>query len=177
MTRLKLKNYDRINLGAGGHARQGWANLDITGRKNLIWDLTKPLPLANGALRYVYSEHFIEHVSRKDAVKLLSNTRARMPDSGVLRISTPDLRLFSKAYLEGSVPELWTERNPTRMFNELMRNWGHTYLYDEVELTAVLREAGFSRVKRVARNASEHDALREMENRPDQLDLILEAQP
>lgn len=177
LTRFRLSAYDRLNLGAGGDYRDGWANLDIGGRRNLIWDLTKPLPLKISSIRYVYSEHFIEHVSREDAVKLLSNARACMKSDGVIRLSTPDLRLFSEAYLAGDVPPLWSERNPTRMFNELMRNWGHIFLYDEPELRAVLTEAGFTEIKRVARHQSDHPELCRLEQRVSQLDLIMEAKP
>ena len=176
LTRLRLRKYDKLHLGAGGFQMEGWANLDIVGRRNLIWDLTRPLPMPP-RVKYIYSQHFIEHIPRAVALKLLANARAAMAADGVLRVSTPDLRLFSQAYLSGNVPELWTERNPCRFFNELMRNWGHTFLYDEEELTALLKEAGFGRVRRVARNQSDHAELRNLETRPDQLDLIMEAQP
>ena len=177
LTRFRLGAFDKLNLGAGGDYRPGWANLDITGHRNLIWDLTKPLPIRAGSVRYVYSEHFIEHITRDHAVKLLSNARACIVEDGALRLSTPDLRLFSEAYLDGQIPPLWTERNPTRMFNEVMRNWGHTFLYDETELRSVLSEAGFTRFKRVERHQSDHAELRGLEQRVSQLDLIVEAQP
>ncbi|HEX8584155.1 MAG TPA: methyltransferase domain-containing protein [Allosphingosinicella sp.] len=176
LTRLQLRKYDKLHLGAGGYQLDGWANLDLVGRRNLIWDLTRPLPMP-AHVKFVYSQHFIEHIPRDVALKLLRNAHASMAKDGVMRISTPDLRLFSQAYLSGEVPPLWTERNPCRFFNELMRNWGHTFLYDEEELTALLTEAGFRTVRRMKRNESDHAELRDLEIRPDQLDLIVEAQP
>lgn len=177
LTRFRIREYDKLNLGAGSDFREGWANLDIGGRRNLAWDLTKPLPLEAGKIRFVYSEHFIEHVARADALKLLTNLRACMVEEGVIRLSTPDLRLFSEAYLAGHLPPLWLEKNPTRMFNQIMRDWGHTFVYDESELRLILAEAGFTRFKRVERHASEHPELRDLERRVSQLDLIVEAQP
>jgi predicted SAM-dependent methyltransferase len=69
----------------------------------------------------------------------------------------------------------WHPATPCQMVNEAMRWWGHTFLYDEAELTALLRECGFSDVRRVKWGESEFDELRGLESRPDFDDLILEA--
>ena len=177
LTRFRIRGYDKLNLGAGGDFRVGWANIDIGGRKNLAWDLTKPLPISPGKIRFVFSEHFIEHIAREDAIKLLSNVRACMVNDGVVRLSTPDLRLFAETYLAGDLPPSWLEKNPTRMLNQVMRDWGHTFLYDESELRDTLAEAGFKRFKRVDRHESEYSELRNLERRGSQLDLIVEARP
>jgi predicted SAM-dependent methyltransferase len=177
LTPLLLKKYNKLHLGAGPCHIPGWANLDMWGRKNLIWDLTNPLPVKRGSVTHVYSEHFVEHIPRSDCLKLLHNCRESMAPGGVLRISTPDLKLFAESYLRGEAPPDWGEENPCRAFNEVMRNWGHTFLYDEEELTSLLHEAGFSRVKRVEHRVSEHPELHNMERRGSQLDLIMEARP
>ena len=49
---------------------------------------------------------------------------ACMVEVGALRLSTPNLRLFWETYLDGQVPPRWPHLNPTRMINEVMRNWG-----------------------------------------------------
>ncbi len=177
LTPFMIRNYDKLHLGAGPRYIPGWANLDLWGRKNLIWDLTHPLPVKRGSVRYVYTEHFVEHISRSDCLKLLRNCRASMASDGVLRISTPDLRQFAECYLRGEIPPGWGEQPPSRAFNELTRAWGHTYIYDEADLTSLLHEAGFRRVKRVEHGVSEHPALHALEQRESQMDLIVEAQP
>lgn len=178
-TPKKLKTYDRVHLGSGSRYLQGWANLDIAGKNNIIWDLRKPLPLAKGKVSFVYSEHFIEHITQADAKTILSHCRAVMASSGVVRISTPDLGSCVEAYRSGALvnfPEHdWAPRSPCEMLNDNMRKWGHQYLYDEAELFALLKQCGFPKVQRVRRSISDHPDLAGLESRPDNNDLIVEA--
>jgi predicted SAM-dependent methyltransferase len=178
-TPAALRGHDKLHLGAGSRQIPGWANLDISGRENIIWDLRKPLPLKPGQIRFVYSEHFIEHITRDDALLLLKHAHDALVSDGVLRISTPDLRSIVEHYRRGELMSAahgnWFPQTPCRMVNEALRLWGHTFVYDEPELRALLAEAGFSAIQRVAHGKSEHPDLRGLETRPDLDDLIFEA--
>lgn len=178
-TRMRLGAYDRLHLGSGNRLLPGWANLDIGGSGTLLWNLRKPLPIRERRIRLVYSEHFIEHIPRTDAVTLLSHARRTMVEGARLRISTPDLRKLANDFLAGNVVRMdhgsWYPETPCQMINEGMRLWGHIYLYDEAELTAVLTECGFSDIRRVEWRQSDLPELRDLESRPDFGDLILEA--
>jgi predicted SAM-dependent methyltransferase len=178
-TPQKLKKYDKLHLGSGGRIIDGWANIDITGLRTLPWDLRKPLPLAPGQVRLVYTEHFIEHIDRDAALRLLSRVREAMASGGVIRISTPDLAKLVADYQAGQVVRMehggWFPETPCRMVNEGMRLWGHTFIYDEPELFALLNECGYSDIRRVKRGESEHSELRGLESRPDFADLLVEA--
>lgn len=180
-TAEKLKKFDRIHLGSGSRQMQGWANLDIAGKNNLIWDLRKPLPLDKGKVRFVYSEHFIEHITLADAKIILSHCRAVMAPDGVIRISTPDLAGCVQVYHEGTLANFpehdWAPRTPCEMLNDNMRKWGHQYLYDEEEIFLLLKECGFSGVRRVEWQKSDFPELTGVESRPDRGDLIVEATP
>jgi predicted SAM-dependent methyltransferase len=174
-----LKDYDRLHLGSGGRLLDGWANVDINGLGNLVWDLTKPLPIPPGRVRFVYSEHFIEHIPQAAARRLFSHARRVMATGGVIRVSTPDLKALLDDYQAGRLIRLdhadWQPSTLCRMVNEAMRNWGHVFIYDEAELTALLSECGFNDVRRVQWGESEFPELRALESRPDFGDLILEA--
>lgn len=176
----KMRNYDRLQLGAGPNALPGWANLDLEGN-NIRWDLTRPLPLAPNSVRYIYSEHFIEHVTRAEAVRILSNCRAALRSEGVLRISTPNLERLVSDYSAGRTVPMphggWYPETPCRMVNEAVRNWGHQFVYDEAELRMVLHESGFHDITRVEHGESAHEELRGLETRPYFDDLIVEARP
>src|SRR3954464_9338886 len=74
----KLKKHDKLHLGSGGRIIEGWAHIDISGLRTIAWDLRNPLPLARGQVRFVYSEHFIEHIDRDAARRLLSRVRGAM---------------------------------------------------------------------------------------------------
>jgi predicted SAM-dependent methyltransferase len=178
-TPKKLKKHDKLHLGSGGRIIDGWANIDITGLRTIPWDLRNPLPLARGQVRLVYSEHFIEHIDRGAAHRLFSRVRDAMVSGGVIRVSTPDLAKLIKDYQAGRVVRMehggWFPETPCRMVNECMRLWGHTFIYDEPELVALLGECGFSAIHRVKWGESEQPELRGLESRPDFDDLILEA--
>lgn len=179
VTPVKLRNYDRVHLGSGPRQIPGWANLDIAGTGNLIWDLRKPLPLGRNTIRFVYTEHFIEHITREDAKKLLIHCRSAMAPDAVIRVSTPDLRELALRYVNGDLINVphggWYPKTLCQMVNEGMRMWGHTYVYDEEELCNLLTEAGFIDIKKVSWGESEHPELRGLETRPDFQDLIFEA--
>lgn len=174
----KLRGVDRLQLGAGNHPLPGWANLDLGG-DSIAWDLTRPIPVAPGSIRFVYSEHFIEHVTRDQAQAILVNCRNVMAEGGVIRLSTPDLRKLAEDYLAGRIVQMphgdWFPKTATRMLNEALHLWGHQFVYDEEELAQALRDAGFSRARRVPWRESEHQELAGLETRPDFDDLIMEA--
>lgn len=175
--RGQLRRSDKLHLGCGPRHLSGWSNVDITGEGEIVWDLRRPLPVSR--IRFVYSEHFIEHIERDEAVTLLTNVRRVLRDDGVVRISTPDLALLIDEYKAGILADMpeygWQPRSLCQMVNDSMRLWGHRFLYDEAELRDVLAEAGFGRVERVGYNRSEHPELCNLESRPDIGDLILEA--
>ncbi len=177
-TPRKLRGATKLHLGAGFRQLEGWANIDLDG-PNIIWDLTTPLPMKDASVRFVYSEHFIEHVTRKHALKLLKNIRELLTPGGVLRVSTPDLAHLARAYLAGNLLQMpshqWVPTTLCEMLNDAMREWGHQYIYDEPELRSLLAEAGFEKVVRVRRNESGYSELVGLESRADAGDLIMEA--
>lgn len=175
----KMKQFNKLHLGAGLRQMDGWANIDLNGKKNMIWDLRKPLPVPKQSIEYIYTEHFIEHITREDGLKLLQNCREVLADEGVLRISTPCLRRLATDYLALHIPpvqaDAWNPTTPCAMMNEGMRLWGHQFVYDREELTLLLQEAGFSRIQYMEWGKSEHQSLQGLETRPFYDDLIFEA--
>lgn len=178
-TPARLKHYDKLHLGSGGRIIDGWANVDITGLRTIPWDLRNPLPLDPGQVRFVYSEHFLEHIDREAARRLLKRVRESMASGAAIRLSTPDLAKLVNDYRSGKVIRMehggWFPETPCRMLNEGMRLWGHVFLYDEPELVALLEECGFSDIRRVNWGESDHREFRGLESRPDFADLIVEA--
>ena len=177
-TARKIQAFDKLQLGAGPNPLPGWGNVDLIG-ENLRWDLTRPLPLKSRSIKFVYSEHFIEHVTRDQAVMILTNCRKAMVSGGVIRLSTPDLKKLVSDYLEGHLIRMehgeWYPKTLCGMVNEGVRDWGHQFIYDEPELRAVLEESGFTQIERVRWGESRHPELSGLETRPDFADLIVEA--
>ena len=122
-------------------------------------DISAPLPLDDGSVDWVYAEHLIEHVSLAVGVAWLAEVRRVLAPGGVLRVSTPDLRVYAQSYLNGDNFFAKHRRRmnmalsaiappmPARgafMFNQLFYVYGHRWIYDEAELRHVLAEAGFA---------------------------------
>jgi predicted SAM-dependent methyltransferase len=178
--RAALAGHTRLHLGCGNNVIAGWANVDADAVDGVIaWDLRRPLPAPDASFDYVFSEHFIEHVTRDEALRLLRECVRVLRPGGVLRTSTPDLRKLVSEYLAGRLDEwrdvAWLPQTPCRLLNEGMRSWGHQFVYDEPELRLLLAEAGFANVERVAWRESTHDALRSLECRPLHDEIIVEA--
>src|SRR5437867_1291748 len=81
-----------VNLGCGYRPRKGWINVDRSRgpEVQVVWDLTRRLPFPDSSCSAIFSEHFIEHVSKEDAARLLNECHRVLQNGGVLRLSTPD---------------------------------------------------------------------------------------
>lgn len=176
----------KLNLGCGPHLMEGWVNVDLehqakAGCVFVQHDLSKGLPLSfhPDSVDFIFSEHFIEHITREQAVKLLSDCHRVLKPKGVMRVSTPDLWYLCKSYIENNLKaygEGWGFQTTCQMVNQGMREWGHTFLYDGYELTKVFKEAGFNfdSFERLKPGVSKHEQLSVLEVRPYHHDLILE---
>lgn len=172
---------DRLHLGSGPQILPGWVNVDNVAYPGVdrVLDLSLGLPFRD--VKFIFAEHFIEHLPFDAALQLLRECRRVLRDDGVLRLSTPSLDwVWATHYRRDMTRE---EQVQACFFaNRAFRGWGHQFLYNEETLTAVLREAGFSNVKRYAYGESDLAELRGLERHEhsgyyDGLDsiLILEA--
>lgn len=140
----------------GGVSEYGRVALVESALLFLQCDLTKPLPLADGAFDWVYSEHFIEHILPEDAAGWLAEVRRVLRPGGFARISTPDLRRYVDGYLEEDqaffseharrLAALGVKNVPRRrawMLNQIFSAWGHRWLYDLDEIRHAAHRAGF----------------------------------
>lgn len=170
----------RLHLGCGDHVLDGWANIDALGLSGVIpWDLTNPLPVAESTVDFIFSEHFIEHITLEQGRRLVADCHRVLRPGGVVRLSTPDLMKLVEEYLADRVDEWtdvnWTPATPCQLVNEAVRQWGHQFIYDFSELDLMLRAAGFREVRRVSWRQSDYAELRGLERRPDHGEVIVEA--
>lgn len=65
-------------------------------------DLTsgKPLPIADGTIGAAYTSHVIEHLKDEHVRFVLKDTHRVLKPGGYLRLSTPDIDLYVRAFLE-----------------------------------------------------------------------------
>ena len=174
----------KLNLGCGPKIMPGWVNIDMQGAPPVvIHDLTKPLPVASETVEYIYNEHFIEHITRDQGRFLLSECRRVLKPGGVIRVSTPDLRVLVEQYLSSDLQASlqaaynngWYPQSAAQLMNGGMRLWGHQFVYDEVDFLALFKESGFVNVTVAKWRESVHPVLRNLETRSFQRDLVVEA--
>ncbi len=144
-------------MGGGRHNIKRWLNGDIIGG-NIYLDARRPLPIADGSFDYVFTEQFFEHLSLNDGVSFLHEAYRILKPGGVLRQSTPSLAPLIDIYLDRhpgvSRNQVYDRHvrnhHPNRpclsaadFFNDMMRLWGHQFIYDEETLELLYRQIGF----------------------------------
>lgn len=169
----------KLHLGCGPHIFDGWINYDIEpGAGGIARDLSRPLKERSDSVGYIFTEHFVEHVTHAQGIALFRECLRVLRPGGVLRVVTPSLEHVTDCYRRGELidlPGVWSPATPCIMLNEAMRAWGHQFLYDRAELFRTLAIAGFTTIAEAPYRRSEHVDLNEREVRPYNGELIVEA--
>lgn len=175
----------KLNLGCGPHAMNGWVNYDLEPNGNpkvQQLDLSRGvLPHDSNTVDFIFSEHFIEHITKEQGLKLLGECYRVLKPNGIIRISTPDLYELIDAYFDFdsypvSLPGTWEPASACDMVNEGMRLWGHQYLYSYSELKNSLELSSFKIIVLRKYHQSFHDELRGLEIRPQFMEMYVEAE-
>ena len=128
-------------------------------KKNKIYfaDATKKIPLKDNSAECVYTSHMVEHLSRPGMILFLKEVRRILKDDGILRISVPDLKIFTNSYLlkgdaDKFMEELFVEATPITNLKEKLKLFfigyrHHQWMYDGNSLSLLIKNFGFRNVK------------------------------
>ena len=168
---------ERVNVGCGHGAIAGWLNIDREAPADVICDVRRGLPVADGSASFVYLAHVLEHLEVHEADDLLAEVRRILRPGGVARIAVPDARAWLEAYCR-SDDEFWAQAgdllaarwaDPAERLPELLgylgaasggRAGGHRAGYDFETLRHRLQFAGFAAVRRCGYQQSRQPELR-----------------
>jgi len=170
----------KLHLGCGGNIIDGWLNSDLFPLSNEVVhiDVTKTYPFDDETFDYVFSEHMIEHISHAQGQHMLKECFRVLKHGVKIRISTPDLSFLillyqsekselQKKYIKWAT-ETFIDTAPycedTFVINNFVRDWGHTFIYDEKILSFSLEKAGFKEITKFSLNESQDEILRNLEN-------------
>ncbi len=186
-----IKNHPgkiKLNIGCGTDYKEGWINIDNNSDNNiqkldLNWDMRNPLPFEQDSIDYIFNEHFFEHLTPEDGVKVMVDLRRILKPGGTLRIAMPDLEVIVNSYQnvplnkDPIIKEFNIDFVKTRAewINMSFRWWGHMWLYDWEELDRRLKEAGFTKIIRCKLSKSNNKELNKLEIRSGSY-LIAEAE-
>lgn len=90
-----------LNLGCGKQFHPEWINIDFVSTKSevMAWNLTQGIPFEKETFDVVYHSHFLEHLSKMQAIKLLQECYRVLRPGGILRVAVPDLEQIVHNYL------------------------------------------------------------------------------
>lgn len=168
-----------INFGCGQGKLEGWINVDLDSscQPEVVADLSATLPFQTACAGLLYSEDFIVQLDLDCAYLFLQECYRILEPGGIMRLLTPDLEKFARAYLyqpewlvatwERFVGIPLKTQSACEVFNRGIRLAGQFH-YDRQTLTGILKECGFN-AKEVDYRQSEVPELRGLDLRhPDE---------
>jgi predicted SAM-dependent methyltransferase len=142
----------RLHIG-GRQPKPGWKILNIQPGPNVdfLGDCTSLAQFADDSVAEVYASHVYEHLGfREELPKALREVRRVLVPGGLFRISVPDFETLCQLFVDPATPR-------DKKFSLMMHVFGaqeDAHDFHRVGLTqdflgAFLRQAGFSRMRRV----------------------------
>jgi predicted SAM-dependent methyltransferase len=198
-----------VNIACGTAVAPGWINIDNSPNARLarypplrwvLWkmgilsdrhysvqwplvvihDARKRLPFVDCSIDYVYTSHYLEHNSVRDAHHLIAEVFRILKAGGVLRVVVPDLELGARRYLE-TLKNSPSDQRAAIDFLEWLQlgrpgvRDPHLWMYDAASLSALLREHGFVNVRNRGFREGKVPDCERLDNRPDD-SLFIEAE-
>jgi predicted SAM-dependent methyltransferase len=165
----------KLHIGCGKHYKKGWVNCDIQKGPNKkidkLFDATKEFPYNDDSVDFIYSEHVLEHFQLQGAEVFLRECKRVLKDTGVLRLSIPNLDMVVDNYIAMNT----TPINSCPYINKSFHGWGHKFLYNHQFLVTKLVKAGFKVIQTREWGKSPIAVLRGLETRKYNRELIVEA--
>lgn len=127
------------------------------------------LPFENESVKNLYSSHFIEHLSYEESRKFLKESFRILSPNNTIRIVCPDVSIwiekiyknkdkkFFSEYKKSLDEDYWENylynqkdylKTNIQIFNSMIYNWGHKWMWDFESLKIELEEVGFTNVKK-----------------------------
>jgi len=96
-----MKKMKLLNIACGSRYHKDWVNIDFHPDSNLVKkvNILKGLPFSNDSFDAVYSSHFIEHLSKNNAIYVLKEAIRVLKKDGIIRIVVPDLENICREYI------------------------------------------------------------------------------
>jgi hypothetical protein len=148
----QTEKLDRVQMGSVADYFPRWLNITLlssyrlhpygalrtVGSAHVLhYDLTRPLPIRDGSMQYVYSSHFVEHLTQAQGKAFFRECCRIMRPGVVIRTVCPDLKPDSRtrrtippssSCITRSRVDPSGVENKGEIFNCQMRAWGQLTL-------------------------------------------------
>ena len=136
----------------------------------VFYNLIYGIPIKDNSVDYLFSSHFLEHISYLETQNFLKNSYKCLRTGGVIRITIPDLEYVFNLYSKGEKKKAlgFFFNSPFNGFEK------HKYLYDYDMLKEELLKVGFCNITKCDYRRGKTPDLDYLDNRPDET-LFVEA--
>ncbi|MDD4251258.1 MAG: methyltransferase domain-containing protein [Candidatus ainarchaeum sp.] len=139
----------KLEIGSGNKPKEGYLHFDI--RKDINVDVVgdaKNLPFENNSFEEVFSRFFLEHLDRKDALKVLSEIFRVLKNNGKLELIVPNLNYFCRLFIDETGQKKQWALNKIYGFENYFEDH-HFFGYDFEILSNFLNEIGFANIEKL----------------------------
>ena len=163
--RFVHKHHLRLHIGCGNNKKEGWINIDLSRKADVILDFRRPIPLPTSSCSIIYSEHFLEHLAYPtDALSFLAECYRLLEPGGTFSVGVPDTEGPLKSYVarandkdnppcnKQGFPE-WCETTMDCINYHFRQDGEHFFAYDYETLENTLKKVGFRNIHKRAFNA------------------------
>ncbi|MCK7595428.1 class I SAM-dependent methyltransferase [Pseudomarimonas salicorniae] len=165
----------KLSIGAGERRIEGFLSVDIDAalHPDIVADIGRPLDLPDASVECLFCEEVISQIAPEACLGFFRECRRILQPGGVVRILTPDLARFTRAYLERPdwLREIWHRHvglpllcdTAAEVLNLGLRGVG-PFVYDRATLRCLANSAGLV-LHESAFNESLHPAMRGLDMR------------
>lgn len=165
----------KVNFGCGANLKRNFLNIDFSPMADLRLDLRRLIPLSDESCSFIFSEHFVEHLTYPEGVeRFFSECLRILEPGGAISISVPDTEWpimeyaqNKKDYLEACKTNSWHPDQCTTFMEHInyhfRQRWSsrsysdfenHRFAYDFETMSKKLSEQGFTNIQK--REYDEH---------------------
>lgn len=169
-SRYKNQRGFLLNIGCGASGKPGWVNLDFYNLPgvNCVFDCRRGLPFSDNSVRFIFTEHFFEHIDYTEEVPLFVSECCRVLEpGGLIRFVVPDAEKYLRAYCTDGWRDMIQLRplNPDRsdvhfgskfntkmeVVNAVFRQYfEHKFAWDFETMQFVLVRYGFCDIRKMS---------------------------
>jgi predicted SAM-dependent methyltransferase len=151
----------KLHVGCGPRIIPGFVHVDIIPYEHVdhvsaVDDLHW---LSDESVELIYASHVLEHFARAQVTSVLREWFRVLQPGGRLRLAVPDFAACAKIYYEEGLANGLTGLIGLIVGGQRDAHDFHKMVFDEPLLTAMLKEVGFSKVRRWDWRRTEHAAI------------------